>query len=401
MSATSTEQQADSPHPESSQPGVARQKGRRATLRGRPELYTDYAADQAMLNTRTKKWSVVLLVLVMLVAPFFISRDWQGLLTLVFIFAIGGIGMNLITGFAGQVSLGHAFFLGLGAYTAAYFGGLETSNVRGLELEMWIWLPLAGIVPMLVGLAVAPLAARVRGLYLAILTLGLVFIGEHIWKEMRTFTGGPGIGRRGAEPVIGGFHLYERHTLFGIDFDRETFFYLACLLLLVVLAIAARNLARSRMGRAFAAVRDRDIAAEIMGVPLMRTKVLAFGISSFYAGIAGGLLGVAYGQITGERFNLLLSVDFLAIILIGGIATISGSIIGATFIVLMPRAVEWLADHVPFVGTAANPGILSVFQLQLVLFGALIIAVLIFEPRGIFGLWLRIRNYWKAWPFSY
>ncbi len=376
-------------------------RSRRSTLRGRPELYTDYAADQAMLNTRAKRWSVILLILVMLAVPFFVSRDMQGLLTLVFIYAIGGIGMNLVTGFAGQVSLGHAFFLGLGAYTGAYFGGTPTASVQGLELEMWIWLPMAGIVPMLVGLAVAPLAARVRGLYLAILTLGLVFIGEHIWKEARSFTGGPGIGRRGAEPVIGGFNLYQRHTIFGIDFARETFFYIACLVLLVVLAIAARNLARSRMGRAFAAVRDRDIAAEIMGVPLMRTKVLAFGISSFYAGIAGGLLTVALGQVTGENWNLLLSVDFLAIILIGGIATISGSIIGAAFIILLPRGVERLADHVPFVGTAASPGLLSVFQLQLVLFGALIIAVLIFEPRGIYGLWLRIRNYWKAWPFSY
>lgn len=391
MSATSTSTEAPTPTP----------KSRRSTLRGRPELYTDYAADQAMLNTRAKRWSVIALVLIMFAAPFFLDRDWQNLLTIVFIYAIGGLGMNLVTGFAGQVSLGHAFFLGLGAYTAAYFGGVETMSVRGLELEMWIWLPMAGIVPMLVGLAVAPLAARVRGLYLAILTLGLVFIGEHIWKEMRSFTGGPGIGRRGAEPVIGGFHLYERHTLLGIDFDRETFFYLTCLVLLVVFAIAARNLARSRMGRSFAAVRDRDIAAEIMGVPLMRTKVLAFGVSSFYAGIAGGLLSVAFGQITGENWNLLLSVDFLAIILIGGIATISGSIIGAAFIILLPRGVERLSEHVPFVGTAADPGLMSVFQLQLVLFGALIIAVLIFEPRGIYGLWLRIRNYWKAWPFSY
>ncbi len=384
-------------------PGSERKavKARRATLRGRPELYTDYAADQAMLNTRAKKWAVLLLIALAIALPFFLSRDWQNLLTLVYIYAIGGIGMNLVTGYAGQVSLGHAFFLGLGAYTATFFGGAGSANLHGLELEMWVWLPMAGIVPMLVGFAVAPLATRIRGLYLAILTLGLVFIGEHIWKEARSFTGGPGIGRRGPEPVIGGFNLYERHTLFGIDFDRETFFYLACFVLLIVLAIAGRNLARSRTGRAFQAVRDRDLAAEIMGVPLMRTKVLAFGISSFYAGIAGALFAVAFGQVTPENWDLLKSVDFLAIILIGGIATISGSIVGAAFIVLLPRGVERLAEHVPFVGTAADPGIFSVFQLQAVLFGVLIVAFLILEPRGIYGLWLRIRNYWKAWPFSY
>ncbi len=377
-----------------------RRSGRR--LRGRPELFTDYAADQAILNTRTKQLWTGLLVVSVLLLPLFASRDHQNLLTLVFIYAIGGIGMNLITGYAGQVSLGHAFFLGLGAYTATYFGGAPSSSVRGLELEMWIWLPMAGLVPMAVGLVVAPLAARVRGLYLAILTLGLVFIGEHIWKEARTFTGGPGIGRRGAEPVIGGFNLYQRHTLFGVDVARETLFYLVCFVLLVVLGVAARNLARSKMGRAFAAVRDRDMAAEIMGVPLLRTKVLAFGISSFYAGIAGGLLTVALGQVTPENWDLFLSVDFLAIILIGGIATISGSIIGAAFIILLPRFVERLADFVPFIGgSVGDPGLITVFQLQIMLYGALIVLFLVLEPRGLFGLWLRVRNYWKAWPFSY
>ena len=376
-------------------------KTRRATLRGRPELYTDYAADQAMLNTPAKRFSVVLIVVVMVGLALVLNRDWQNLLTLVFIYAIGGIGMNLVTGYAGQISLGHAFFLGLGAYTATFFGAPGTDSLHGLGLQMWVWLPMAGIVPMLVGFAVAPLAARVRGLYLAILTLGLVFIGEHIWKEARSFTGGPGVGRRGPEPVIGGLHLYERQTLLGVDLDRETLFYLTCLVLLIVLAIAGRNLARSRTGRAFQAVRDRDLAAEIMGVPLMRTKVLAFGISSFYAGIAGALFAVVYGQITPENWDLLTSVDFLAIILIGGIATISGSIVGAAFIVLLPRGVEWLSNYVPFVGTAGNPGILSVFQLQAVLFGVLIVAFLILEPRGLYGLWLRVRNYWKAWPFSY
>jgi branched-chain amino acid transport system permease protein len=379
-------------------------KAPRVTRRGRPELYTDYAADQAILDTPAKRaWALVAILVVLAIpAPMYLSRDLTSLLTTVFIYAIGGIGLNLVTGYAGQVSLGHAFFLGLGAYTAAFFGGEPTATLHGLELELWVWLPMAGIVPALVGFAVAPLAARVRGLYLAILTLGLLFIGEHLFKEARSFTGGPGIGRAPAEPVIGGVNLYARHTILGVDLPRETLFYYLCFALLVGLGIVARNLARTRMGRAFAAVRDRDVAAEIMGVPLLRTKTLAFTLSSFYAGIAGALLTVVWGRTTPENWNLFLSVEFLAVILIGGLATISGSIMGAAFVVLMPRFVEHLAPQVPFIASrVGEPGILTVFQLEGMLFGVLIVVFLVLEPRGLFGLWLRIRNYWKAWPFSY
>jgi branched-chain amino acid transport system permease protein len=318
-------------------------KANRATLRGRPELYTEYGRDQALLNTNAKKFWTGVLVVGVLLLPFLLGRD-----------------------------------------------------LRGLELDMLIWLPMAGIVPMLVGLLVAPLAARVRGLYLAILTLGLVFVGEHLFREARTITGGPQVGRRGAIPEILGFNFYENQELFGFDLRREQIFYLFCFALLVVMGVLARNLARSRMGRAFAAVRDRDIAAEVMGVPLLRTKVIAFGVSSFYAGIAGGLLPVAVGAINPERFNLLFSVEFLAIVLIGGVATISGSIIGAAFIVLLPRLVQVSAPYLPLIGN-----VVSVEIAQRMLFGALIVIFLVLEPRGIYGMWLRMRNYWKAWPFSY
>jgi branched-chain amino acid transport system permease protein len=373
----------------------------RIMRRGRPELYTEYAADQALLNTPGKRSSVGLLLLVAVLAPFLLSRDITGLLGTAFIFAIGAIGLNLVTGYAGQVSLGHAFFVGLGAYTAAFIGSPATGTLRGLDLEMWVWLPAAGLVAAFVGFLVAPLAARVRGLYLAILTLGLVFIGEHLFKEMRTFTGGPGVGRRAAAPVLFGFDLSARQEVFGIDMTGQQLYYLFSLLMLVVFAVAARNLARSKAGRAFAAVRDRDIAAEVMGVPLVRTKVLAFTVSSFYAGICGGLLAVSYGQPTPENFNLTLSVIFLAMILIGGVATISGAITGAIVIQMLPRFVQWLSGYVPGISRGSQGGIVSVDQLEGMLFGVLIVVFLVVEPRGLFGLWLRVRNYWKAWPFSY
>jgi len=179
-------------------------------------------------------------------------------------------------------------------------------------------------------------------------------------------------------------------------------FYLFTLVLLVVLAILARNIARTRQGRAFSAVRDRDIAAEVMGVPLLRTKRLAFTLSSFYAGIGGALLTIVLGFTTPERWNLLLSIDFLAVVLIGGAATISGPIIGAAFVVLMPRVIETFSGSLPFISTTVGgSGILNVFQLQRLLFGAMIVLFLVLEPRGLFGVWIRVRNYFKAWPFSY
>jgi branched-chain amino acid transport system permease protein len=167
------------------------------------------------------------------------------------------------------------------------------------------------------------------------------------------------------------------------------------------MAFAARNLARSRFGRSFAAVRDRDVAAEVMGVNLLRTKTLAFAVSSFYAGIAGALLSIIFGRITPENWNLFLSIDFLAVVFIGGLATISGSILGAVFVVMLPKLVQELSDYIPLASDVGQGGLFTVFQLQSILFGVLIVVFLVLEPRGLYGLWVRVRNYFKAWPFSY
>lgn len=371
------------------------------TTRGRPQLFTSYAQETAIFNTRVKRNWVLVGILAMIVLPFFMQRDMVALITTVFIFAIGGIGLNLLTGYAGQVSLGQAFFLGVGAYTAAVLGGESRGGVIGLGWDMAIWLPLAGLVPALIALVLAPLAMRVRGLYLAILTLGLVFIGEHIFKEAKPITGGAGVGRAPADPVFLGFDLFANQTILGYRIDRFTVFYLACFVIFVVMAFAAKNFARSRFGRSFAAVRDRDIAAEVMGVSLLRTKTLAFVISSFYAGIAGALLSIVIGRISPETWNIFLSIDFLAVIFIGGLATISGSIMGAIFVVLLPKVVNALTPLIPGFGGVGEGGILNVFELQSIIFGLLIILFLILEPRGLYGLWLRLRNYFKAWPFSY
>jgi branched-chain amino acid transport system permease protein len=170
--------------------------------------------------------------------------------------------------------------------------------------------------------------------------------------------------------------------------------------LLLIFAIAARNVARSKVGRAFTAVRDRDIAAGVIGVNLARYKTIAFAISSFYAGCAGALLYTVTGYVEPSEFGLLLSVQYIAMVLIGGAGTISGAIAGAFFITLLPRFTQELQALMPFISTETNKTP-NVHQMEEILYGVLIIVFLIVEPRGLFGLWVRVRNYWKAWPFSY
>ncbi|MEV6029793.1 branched-chain amino acid ABC transporter permease [Nonomuraea sp. NPDC052116] len=366
-------------------------------MRGRPLLYTSYAQDMALLDTPAKRvWTGLLVLLAFGLAVLLQDRSLE-VLAGAYALAIGAIGLNIVTGYAGQVSLGHAFFVAIGAYTAAAVSGPVDGERIGFGLaEIWIWLPAAGLVAAVAGVLVAPLATRLRGLYLAVVTLGLVFLGEHVFKEWQDLTGGPGVGREAAVPQLFGVRLDQDGPLG----TREQSLYVLMLALLVVFALAARNLARSRVGRAFAAIRDRDIAAEVIGVPLTRYKVLAFGISSFYAGCAGGLLYTISGYVEPGSFSLLLSVQFIAMVLIGGVATVSGSIAGALFISLLQPLTRALPALMPFVSadTTLTP---NVFQVETVLYGLLIVVFLIFEPRGLFGLWIRVRNYWKSWPFSY
>jgi branched-chain amino acid transport system permease protein len=371
---------------------------RRRRPAGRPLLYTSYAQDMALLNTRPKRIAVVAILLLAVAMPFLVTDDLLALLALACAASIGAIGLNLVTGYAGQVSLGHAFFLGIGAYTAAVISGDPDGRTLGFGItSLPVWLLAAGLVAGLAGLIVSPLASRLRGLYLAVVTLGLVFLGEHIFREWSQVTGGVGVGRTGPVPELFGVQLNEN----GEIFTRDQKLYLTMLILLLIFALLARNIARSAVGRAFSAVRDRDIAAEVIGVSLTRTKMVAFAVSSFYAGCAGALLYTVTGYVEPGAFNLLLSVQYIAMILIGGVATISGSILGAFFITLLPRVTRELPSLLPFISSTSGAGGISVFQVEAVLYGLLIIGFLIFEPRGLFGIWIRARNYWKAWPFSY
>lgn len=377
--------------------GVMPTRRRSRSLRGRPGMFTSYAQELRLFNTRPKRIWVRLIILGALFIPLAVTDEWLRLLAVGYVAAIGAIGLNLVTGYAGQVTLGHAFFIGVGAYTAAVISGDPDGRTLGLGITFLpIWVLAAGVVAGLCGLLVAPLAVRLRGLYLAVVTLGLVFLGEHIFKTWDAVTGGPGVGRPAAVPSLFGYELDQD----GPVFSAMQQMYLLMLTLLVIFAVLARNLVRSKVGRAFAAVRDRDIAAEIMGVGLTKHKALAFVVSSFYAGCAGALLYTVTGFFDPGSFNLLLSVQFIAMVLIGGVATISGSIMGALFITLLPRLVQELPSLLPAVSSSPTE-FPNVFQVESLLYGLLIIGFLIFEPRGLFGIWIRIRSYWKAWPFTY
>lgn len=367
-------------------------------LTGRPDLYTAYRQDMALLNTPGKRWATAAIGVVALALPFVLTNDLLLLLTLSFVLAIGAIGLNLVTGYCGQVSLGHAFFVGIGAYTAAVVSGDPEGRLLGYGMTFLpLYLVIAGGVSAAAGAIVAPLALRLKGLYLAIVTLGLVFLGEHIFKEARPITGGPGVGRPGAVPSFGFGRIDVDGEVLGVPLDLEQRMYLLLLVVLVIMGVLARNIARSDIGRSFSAVRDRDIAAEVIGVDLTRAKVLAFVLSSFYAGVAGALLVTVLPFFDPGSFNLLLSIRYIAIILIGGVAVISGSVLGALFVGMLPRVAQELSRLL-------ESGVSFEISAELVeglLYGTLIIVFLILEPRGLFGLWVRIRNYWKAWPFSY
>lgn len=332
-------------------------------------------------------------LLVYLLAPLMLSDFQLSIIDYAGIAAIGAIGLNVLTGYTGQISLGHGFFLGAGAYTSAYVGG-------ELELPLPIWLLACALIGALVGLVIGPFALRLRGSYLAIITLGLVFIGQHVFENWDSVTGGLN-GMNVAAPVALGPIDFADLSLAGKEFSREGGYFYLIWALVALVALLVKNLIRTRLGRAFQAVRDRDAAAEVIGVRLARTKVMSFVVSSSLAALAGGLYGSFQRFVNPEEFGLFLSIEFLAMIVVGGAATVYGPVLGALFITTVPFLIEEWSDRIPGVATQAGESGITVFALNQALFGVLIIGFLVLEPRGLAALWMRIRTYFQAWPFSY
>jgi branched-chain amino acid transport system permease protein len=358
-----------------------------------PSMVRDYGDELQIFASRQTRVVLACFGLLAVLAPLKLSNFQSTVLNYAGIAAIGAIGLNLLTGFTGQVSLGHAFFLGTGSYTAAYLGGQR-------HWPFVIYLIAAAVIGALVGAVVGPFALRLRGNYLAIITVGLVFIGQHVFESWTSVTGGLNGTSVAAPPKIGPLD-FSNLVVFGHTFGRNQGFLYIVWLLVAFVALTSKNLVRSRSGRALQAVRDRDVAAEAIGIRLARYKVLAFIVSSSLAALAGALFGSYQQFVAPGDFGLFVSLQYIAMIVVGGVGTTFGPILGALFITAMPRVIEQYSDRIP--GVTSSPGAsgITVFSLNQAIFGALIIAFLVLEPRGLAALWLRIKAYFRAWPLSY
>lgn len=355
----------------------------------RPHLVTEYARELRVLPTRATRVAAVVLALVYLLTPNVLSDFWLSVLIFAGIFAVGALGLNLLVGYTGQVSLGHAFFMAIGAYVASEFGAKHGWPIV-------LWLPVAAAIGGVVGGLVGPFALRLKGNYLAIVSVGLVLIGLHIWTNWHSLTGGSaGVG--GAAKVAVGPLDFNHLSIGAQSYSRNQSWFWLVWGIAAAAGLIAKNIVRTRPGRAMQAVRDRDVAAAVIGVELARTKVGAFVVSSAFASVAGGLYFAFVQYVSPAEWDLLRSIQFIAIIIVGGVGTIFGSFVGALFIGGAPRLVEAYSKDIPLITHFG----LSINQLNQLLFGLVIIIFLVAEPRGLAGLWFRAKAYFKAWPFSY
>src|SRR6266853_1140736 len=299
---------------------------------------TSYAADMALYPLQIAKWAVAAFAgLFIVVVPLTLNEYYVSILDLILIAVVGALGLNILVGYTGQISIGHGAFMSVGAYTAA-------NLVVHLGAPLWITIPAGGV------------AASIQ---------------------------------------------VPRPSLFGTPLKTQMQLYLFLMAFVVLAVVATSNLIRSRIGRAFIAIRDQDIAAEIIGINIFRYKLWAFAISSFYAGVTGVLYTYYLGIANYEQFQLNVSIDYLAMIIIGGLGSILGSILGGIFVTLLPIVTRWFLES--FGGLIFSQADLAniIPNLRLILFGALIIFFLVVEPEGLNRLWRNIRNYFRVWPFSY
>ena len=347
-------------------------------------LKTTYEADMALYPLPIARWTVAAIAAFMfLVLPLSVDEYWLSIVNIVSIATVGALGLNILVGYTGQISIGHGAFMSVGAYTAANFA------VR-LGFPFWLSLPLGGLMAAAVGAVVGIPSLRIKGLYLAIATLAGQLIIEWTINHVTFISGGVQASIEVPRPELFGYKIASQ---------RQMYFFL---LIFVVLAlVATMNLVRSRIGRAFIAIRDHDIAAEIIGINIFRYKLLAFAISSFYAGVTGVLYTYYLGIANYEQYQITTSIDYLAMIIIGGLGSVLGSVFGAIFVTLLPILIRFAMEAFGglLFSEAAVRNIIP--NLRPILFGVLIIFFLVVEPEGLNRLWRNIRSYFRVWPFAY
>lgn len=342
----------------------------------------DYAQELTIFETDYGRVSLGLfLVLLFLVVPLTLSPYMLYILNTIGIAAIAAIGLNILIGYTGLISLGHGAFFGVGAYAAAILA-------TRVGLDFYLAIPAAGIITALVGMIFGIPSGRLKGLYLTIATLAGQFIIEYVLVHWDSMTKG----------TMGITIPPAKILQWEIAGDKSFFFLIfICLVLMTWFAV---NIMRSKYGRAFIAIRDNDRAAEGMGIPIFKYKLLSFAISSFYAGFAGALWAYYMVSITAEPFNLGLSVEFIAMVIIGGMGNIPGAIFGATFITLLNELLRYITGFLMNIGVVTSSG-LNMAPLREFVFGLSIVLFILLEPRGIAELWRIVRSNFRLWPFSY
>ncbi len=312
------------------------------------------------------------LMLALFGAPWLFSEYWLAQLTFVLIYSVVGLGLMLLSGFTGLFSLGHAAFLGVGAYTQAALTHWGVPAPTALVA--------AGLFSAAAGVIVGLPSLRVKGIYLAIATLAFGFIVEEVFARWERVTGGNA-----------GIHL-DAPDVFGFRLDDDVSFYFACLVVTVLATLGVLNLLRSSTGRAFVAIRDSEVSAQSMGIHLARYKTLSFAISAALAGVGGALYAHKLQFISPDQFDILQSIDLVLMIVVGGVGAVHGAFLGAIFLITMPQLINLAKGYLPDVIGQA-PG------LQGLVYGLVLIAFVLFEPQGLYGRWLKLRTYLQNFPF--
>ncbi|MCA2226404.1 branched-chain amino acid ABC transporter permease [Nonomuraea aurantiaca] len=322
-------------------------------------------------------------VVVLLALPLYLEAFWLRIGLFSMATAVGALGLTILFGAAGQLSLGHAFFVAVGTYGYAFLSGGDTGHVKGLGLPPIVAAVLATLLAGVCGLLFSPVAGRLRGIYLGIASLGLVFLGHHLLLNLRPVTGGYD-GRSVTPFSLGGFLFSDSSDLavLGVPFGAVESLWYLFLAVTAVATLVARNVLRGRPGRAFRLMRDNEVGAAAMGVRVQRAKASAFVLSSMYAGVAGVLTALAFQRAVPDYFDLGLSIDFLAMIILGGLGSTSGAIVGATFVVALPIVLSRYADALPLVVGPGQDGLDASIAAQFV-YGALVVVVMLTQPGGL------------------
>ncbi len=339
---------------------------------------TGYAQDLALIETRTERVSLGVLMIALAVFPFLASPFYLDLANQVFLASIGALALMLLTGYAGQVSLGHAGLMAAGAFTVGIL-------VKEVQAPFWVTLPAATVVGALLGIIFGLPSLRLRGLYLAVSTLALHFLVVYLGGEYET--------KRGFSTGI----VIDPLSIVGYAVSSGRAWYFILGLAASATLFLCLNLVRSGTGRAWAAIRANETVAEALGIGVAAHKLLAFVISSSLTALAGALFAYYRGFVSVEAFSLFLSIQYVAMIIIGGMGSLLGAILGAIFVTLFPYAIETALRALP--GAQRYAG--SLFAVNYAAFGAVMILFLVLEPLGLVGIWRRVQTYFLMWPFKH